>query len=92
MTHVEVLERTRSYVHENFLYTRPDYHLQDDQRLMEAGVIDSMGVLELLEFLQDEFGIEIEDSEITERNLGSLRAIARYVTGKRVPSTNGAKT
>lgn len=88
MIHAEVLERTRKYVRENFLYTRPDFDLGDDQLLMEAGVIDSMGVVELLEYIQDEFDVVIEDDEITEENLGTLNAIAKYVVTKRngVPS------
>ena len=79
----EVLSRTRAYVKENFLYTRPDFELDNDQPLMEAGVIDSMGVMELLDFIQDEFGVMVADDEITEDNLGTLNAIASYVTAKR---------
>ena len=82
MTQEQVLDRTRQYVRDNFLYTRPDYPLQEDEPLMEAGVIDSMGVMELLDFIQEEFGVVVEDDEITEENLGTLRAIARYVSSK----------
>ena len=78
----EVLERTRQYVRENFTYMRPDFELRDDQGLMDAGVIDSMGVMELLEFIQDEYGVMVEDDEITEQNLGTLDAISKYVVSK----------
>ena len=41
-----------------------------------------MGVVEVLEFLTEEFGVEIEDDEITEENLGSLTAISRFIVRK----------
>ena len=78
----EILERTRTYVRDNFLYMRPDFLLGDDDPLLAKGVIDSMGVLELLSFLETECGVSVPDEEVTVANLGSLRAIARFVTTK----------
>lgn len=82
MSTSHLLERTRAYVTDNFLYTRPDYPLGADESLLEAGIIDSMGVMELVEFLQAEFRISVLDDEITEENLGSLNAIAGFVAAK----------
>ncbi len=78
----EILERTRAYVRDNFLYMRPDFVLGDDDPLLAKGVIDSMGVMEMIGFLTSEFGIAVADEEVTEENLGSVSAIARFVTGK----------
>ena len=78
----DILERTREYVRANFLYMRPDFVLGDDDPLLAKGVIDSMGVMEVIGFLSAEFGITIADEEITEDNLGSLQAIARFVATK----------
>jgi acyl carrier protein len=89
MTERDILERTRGFVKESFLYMRPGFVLSDDDKLMEKGVIDSMGVLELMEFLQATFGVTFSDDEITEENLGTLSAIARFVSTKR--SANRAK-
>jgi acyl carrier protein len=82
MKATSVLSRVRDYVTENFLYVRPQFQLGDDDRLLGNGVIDSMGIIELTEFLGTEFGIEVADTEITEANLGTLRSIARYVDSK----------
>jgi acyl carrier protein len=79
----QVLEHTRAYVKDNFLYTRPDVALEPDEPLLQKGIIDSMGALELLEFLQSEFGLEIADEEVTEANLGSLGRITDFVMAKR---------
>jgi len=78
----EILERTRTYVRDNFLYMRPDFLLGDDDPLLAKGGIDSMGVLELLSFLETEFGVSVPDEEVTVANLGSLSAIARFVAAK----------
>lgn len=75
----DVIERTRAWVRENFLYMRPDYPLGDDTPLLGSGVIDSVGVIELVGFLQDAFAFTIADEDIVERNLGTLAAIGRFV-------------
>lgn len=77
-----IADRTRSYIRKTFLYARPAAELGDDERLLEGGIIDSMGVLELIGFLEKEFGIAIADEDITEDNLGSVNAVARYVFSK----------
>ena len=82
MTHFEIIRRVRQYVTENFLYMRPDFVFGDSDSLLESGIIDSMGVIELITFVQDEFGISVDDSEITEENLGSLASIARFTHTK----------
>jgi acyl carrier protein len=85
----EIVERTRSWVRENFLYMRPDWKLGDDDPLLGNGVIDSIGVIELVGFLQSTFDFTIADDEIVEDNLGTLRAIGRFVHEKR-PNGAGA--
>jgi len=95
MDEAAILARTRAYVTETFLYMRPGFPLADQDRLLQRGVIDSMGVMELIAFLRSEFGVDVADEDITESNLGTLADIARYVTAKRgngTPSgTNGGR-
>jgi acyl carrier protein len=74
--------RVRAFVHENFLYAMPNFELGDDDRLLEKGVIDSMGVAEMIAFVENEFGVFTTDEEVSEANFGSLSAIARFVAGK----------
>jgi acyl carrier protein len=82
LTPGEIADRTRAYVRENFLYMRPDWPLKDEDALFGGGVIDSIGVIELVGFLQAEFGYTLKEDEITERNLGSVGAIARFLHAK----------
>lgn len=78
----QIVDRTAAFVRENFLYTRPEWTLRPEDPLLERGVMDSIGVVELIDFLQQTFGVTIAEDEITEQNLGSLAAIARLVRGK----------
>lgn len=85
-----VINTVRAYVSENFLYARPDVVLGDNDALLERGIIDSMGVMELVTYIDGQFGVIAEDDEITEENFGSLGAIARFVASKRVREQNVA--
>lgn len=78
-TETEILQALRTYCTENFLYMRPDFVLEDDMNLLKAGVLDSMGIMELVGFLDERFGVLPDDSEMTEQNMGSLRAISALV-------------
>lgn len=86
MTRQEITGRVRKYVVENFLYTRPDYAFADSDSLFAHGIIDSLGAAELIVFIQDQFGIDIGDDEVTEENLGSLAGIADFIVAKRPES------
>ena len=78
-----VIDRLREYVQENFLYMRQDIQLGDGESLLERGIIDSLGVMELIGFVQSEFGVEVQDDMITEEHFGSLAAIANFVLANR---------
>jgi acyl carrier protein len=82
VTPAQIISETRAYITENFLYARPNYVVSDDEHLMEKGVVDSMGIVELIAFLQERFGVEPADDEITEDNFATLRRIAAFVLGK----------
>jgi acyl carrier protein len=81
-TEAAILTDVRDFVVKEFLYMRPNFTLGDDDSLLKSGVVDSMGVLEVLNHLEEKFGVRPEDDEITEANLGTLRAIARFVVAK----------
>lgn len=83
MTTDEIRSRLRSFIGENFLYMRPGFELTDDASLMGNGIVDSMGVMEVIEFLEEQFGVTVSDAEITEANIGTLNAITSYVDAHR---------
>jgi acyl carrier protein len=83
LSEAEVRKKVREFVEREFLYMRPEFALADDDGLMAVGVIDSMGVLEMITFLEDAFQIAVADGEITTANLGSINAIATFVARAR---------
>ncbi|MCO5732570.1 acyl carrier protein [Rhizobium sp. SSA_523] len=71
----------RGFIAENFLF-RSDADIDDSQSLLDSGVMDSTGVLELIAFLEAEYGIAVADHEIVPDNLDSVQRIATYLSGK----------
>ena len=82
MTEAEILAAVRQFVRDNFLYMKPGFVLDDDDSLLKKGVVDSMGVMEMLGFLEEKFGVSPDENELTEANLGTTRAIAHFVSTK----------
>lgn len=78
---VEIGSEIRDFVVTNFLFGKGD-DLRDDESLLENGVIDSTGVLELVSYLQERFDMRIEDDEIVPANLDSIRNLVEFVGRK----------
>jgi acyl carrier protein len=73
----------RSFLAENFLLGEEFRGLPGSASLIEAGIIDSTGVLELVGFLEEAYEIEITDSELVPENLDSIDNVVRFVGAKR---------
>jgi acyl carrier protein len=73
----------RSFLVENFLLGDDARELPGSASLIEAGIIDSTGALELVGFLEETYGIEISDTELVPENLDSIDNVVRFVTAKR---------
>ena len=73
----------RSFLAENFLLGEELRGLPGSASLIEAGIIDSTGVLELVGFLEEAYEIEITDSELVPENLDSIDNVVRFVGAKR---------
>jgi acyl carrier protein len=72
----------RRFIGENFLFRDDGDAITHDASLLDAGIIDSTGVLELVSFLETTFGIEVQDDEMLPENLDSISAITSYVSRK----------
>jgi acyl carrier protein len=79
----QVRAELTEFVVTNYLFGDVGRTPHDDDSLVEGGVVDSTGILELIEFIESHFGIEVSESETVPRNLGSIAALTRFVTGKR---------
>jgi acyl carrier protein len=77
---IEIEREVREFVVKHFLSGHAE-KLRDDGSLM-GDVIDSMGVLELVTFLQDRFKITVEDEEVVPANLENINRLAVFVAKK----------
>ena len=74
--------KIRTFIEDNFLFREDRAAIAESESLLDAGLIDSTGILELVAFLEGEFHIRMEDVDIVPENLDSIAAIAGYVDGK----------
>ena len=72
----------RDYVLENYLFTDDESQLNNDDSFLEKGILDSTGILEIINLIEEEFGIKVEDHEMIPENLDSVNNVVTYVTKK----------
>jgi acyl carrier protein len=77
-------QQIRDFVTSNF-YVADAKTLDDRTSLLDQGIIDSTGVLEVIMFLETTFGVAVEDSEMLPENLDSIERIAAFVARKKLP-------
>ena len=70
------------FITTNFLFDEENKSLGESDSLLEGGIIDSTGVLELVAFIEETYGIKVEDEEIVPENLDSINDITFYITSK----------
>jgi len=79
---LSVKQRIIDFIITSFLFDEDNKTLSETDSLLETGVIDSTGVLELVAFIEETYGIKVEDEEIMPENLDSVVNITAYVTYK----------
>lgn len=78
----------RKFIQQNF-YVDDAARLPSEASLVQEGIVDSTGMLEVIGFLEGEFGIRIEDREAVPANLETIGRIGRFVAAKRAPRPTG---
>lgn len=73
-----IMDRVRSYVAVNFLF-QDELTLAPDASMLDAGILDSLGVMELVAFLEDEFAISVDEDELVRHNLDTLAGVTALV-------------
>lgn len=77
-----IKEELRTFILNNYMFTDDRSALADDQSFLNSGIIDSMGVMEIVLFVEQEFGIAIDDADITPENLDNLGSICALIQRK----------
>jgi len=78
---MEIIKTIRKFLIENFLFEE-DENVRNETSFLENGILDSTGVLELIAFLEETYGIEVEDEEVIPENLDSIANVAQYIQKK----------
>jgi len=81
-TNVQIEPPIREFIATNLLYSKEGFNYADDASLLREGIIDSLGVVELVTFLQSRFGLKVEQSEVRPENFDSVAKLAAYVRRK----------
>lgn len=79
---MSVENRIREYILENYLFTDDQSMLGSDDSFLEKNILDSTGMLEVIYFLEDEFGIKVKDEEMVPENLDSVNRIVAFLARK----------
>jgi acyl carrier protein len=79
----EIQAELTEFIVTNYLFGDAAMAPQGNDSLIEVGIIDSTGVLELIQFVESHFGIEVTEEEMTPQNLGSISNLTEFVMRKR---------
>ena len=77
-----IATQVKSFIVDNFLFGQGGDKITADASLMDNGIVDSTGVLELVAFLEETWSIEVEDEELVPENLDTLGNITRFIQRK----------
>jgi acyl carrier protein len=79
---MDITATIRKFVQENFLFSSGGKDFDDQVSFMGSGLVDSTGVLEIIQFIEETFGIAVADEELIPENLDSVENLAHFVGRK----------
>jgi acyl carrier protein len=75
-------DRIRGFILQNYLFTTDVSALKLDDSLLEGGVVDSSGMMEIILFIEEQLGVVMREDEMVPDNLDSVNKITKFVQGK----------
>jgi len=78
----KIVDIIRKFIINNFILSNHKENIDTNKSLYENGIVDSTGVLEIVDFLEETFDIKIEDDELIPDNLDSIRKMSEFVQRK----------
>ena len=79
MIDIDIKETIREFIADNFLKRDESKTFDDDDSFLENAMIDSVGVVELVAFIEETFGFRVEDEELVPENLDSVDKLVAYI-------------
>lgn len=77
----DVKDKIRTFIIENYLFG-DDEGLEESTSFLDKGIIDSTGILELIDYISEEFSITVEDEELIPENLDSINNVTAFIARK----------
>ena len=74
------ISRIRAFIEENFLFG--DESVDDDTSLLDQGLVDSTSILEIVGFLEEDFGVSVGDDELVPENFDNIAALGAFLERK----------
>jgi len=81
MNEADIRKKLREFIKNNFLLGN-DSNLTDDDSFMGKGIVDSTGILEVVSFVEENFGFKLPDEDLMPENLDSINNLVKYVTAR----------
>lgn len=78
----EMIDRIRAYLQENFLFNTDPGALGNDDSFLEKGILDSTGVLEVVSWIEETYGVKVADEEMIPDNLDSVSRLSAFIQRK----------
>jgi acyl carrier protein len=73
----------KDYIAKNLLFSSDGFKYAEDASFLEEGIVDSQGVMELVLFVEENFGVQVKDTEIIPDNFDSVSKLSAYIQRKR---------
>ncbi|MEW6502881.1 MAG: acyl carrier protein [Chloroflexota bacterium] len=82
----QIEQKIKNFIAENILFTNDGYPYSEETSFLENGIVDSMNVMEIVAYVEETFGVRVEDREIIPANFDSVKNLANYLRMKGVVS------
>lgn len=79
---MSVEDKVRGFILDNFLFTDDQSELSNNDSLLDKGLVDSTGILEIITFIEEEFSLQVDDEEMVPENLDSVDNIKAFIAKK----------
>jgi acyl carrier protein len=79
---MEIKTQIQNYIAQNILFSDNGFKYDDDDSFLEEGIVDSLGIMELVLFIEETFGLSIADHDLTPENFDSVNKMANYIQNR----------
>lgn len=76
---MDIKAQIRQYIAKNLLFSDNGFAYNDDASFLEEGIVDSLGVMELVLFIEEKFGVKVNDEDLTPDNFDSITKLDNYI-------------